>query len=55
MKKIDLIKLLEKLQAEAANDGDWEDLHMQADKALLEYINVPEISAAFEALPRWYA
>lgn len=32
-----------------------EDFHHRADWALLEYINDPEITAAYRAIQRWYA
>ena len=34
---------------------DPEGAHLDADRALLEYIGDPEISAAFEAIEKWYA
>jgi hypothetical protein len=34
---------------------DHEGAHYNADMALLEYINDPEITAAFEAIRRWYS
>jgi hypothetical protein len=34
--------------------GGEED-HMTADELLLRLIGDPEITAAFEALPKWYA
>lgn len=35
--------------------GDEEMDHIHADKALLEYINDPEITDAFEKIDKWYA
>lgn len=35
--------------------GDTESDHSRADDALLAFINDPAITAAFEALERWYA
>lgn len=34
---------------------DPEDAHGSADEALLEFINDPEITEAFEMVPKWYA
>lgn len=34
---------------------DPESAHEQADDLLLEYINDPEVTAAFEAIKKWYA
>jgi hypothetical protein len=45
-------ELLEKLRNPT---GDTERDHAAADRWLLEYINDPEITAAFEALDKWYA
>lgn len=35
--------------------GDVEEAHIAADKALLAYIDDPEVTAAFVDLERWYA
>ncbi len=38
--------------------GEWineESGHREADKALLDYINDPEIREAYERIPKWYA
>lgn len=35
--------------------GDPEIGHAKADEALLAFINDKDITAAFEAVPRWYA
>ena len=37
------------------NDPDIEDAHANADQLLLEYINDPAVSVAFDALEKWYA
>lgn len=37
------------------HSGDEEVDHLDADGALLEYINDPEISQAFNEIPKWYA
>lgn len=49
MSRDELLAILRK------NDGDYETLHIDADEALLEYINDPEITEAFESVRRWYA
>lgn len=36
-------------------ESDFEDAHVRADRLLLELINDPEVSAAFEAVGKWYA
>lgn len=36
-------------------NDDPENAHLSADQALLAYINDPEITRAFEAVPKWYA
>jgi hypothetical protein len=46
--------LLAKLR-EAAASGDTEGGHLDADQALLGFINDAEITAAYEEIPRWYA
>jgi len=46
--------LLDKLRLAAKKpDGD-ETAHIDADDALLEYIDDPVIRRAFEKVPRWY-
>jgi hypothetical protein len=35
--------------------SNYEHGHSVADRALLAYINDPDISAAFEAVGKWYA
>jgi len=35
--------------------GDEEDDHLEADDALLAFIDDPEITEAFAALTRWYS
>lgn len=34
---------------------DAEYAHTEADELLLSYIDDPEVTAAFEATPRWYS
>ena len=47
-------KLLEVLR-NLKDIGDSENGHVEADFALLNYINDDEITEAFKAVPRWYA
>jgi len=47
-------ELLERLRA-CAKNGDTEIAHSDADDALIEYINDPEITEAYEAVSKWYA
>lgn len=35
--------------------GDPENDHAEADRLLLDFINDPEIAAAYKAIPKWYA
>lgn len=46
-------ELLAKLQT--LMEGDTEENHLDADVALLEYINDPEITAVYREIPKWYA
>ncbi len=46
-----LIERLERL----ASLNDRESAHGEADDALIEYINDPEIAAAYSAIEKWYA
>lgn len=48
---------LERLIAdlEACNSGDEEGGHGNADRLLLEYINDPRVTEAYDAIDRWYA
>lgn len=47
--------LLKVLRALARPPVDEEVAHADADKALLDYIDDPEITKAYEAIPKWYA
>lgn len=47
-------KLLVALR-ELGEPGDPEYAHGEADRLLLDYLNDPEITAAYEAITRWYA
>ena len=51
-------ELLEKLREQHCPLGEFcdaEDRHFSADMLLLDYIDDPEIRAAFLAVKRWYA
>lgn len=41
--------------ADARDMADTEVAHQRADDALLDYIDDPDIRAAFTALKKWYA
>ena len=41
--------------AECAACGDNEMAHSEADTALIEFINDPEITKAYDAVGKWYA
>ncbi len=47
-------ELLAKL-AVIAQDGDQERAHGDADDALIEYINDPDVKAAYDDIDKWYA
>lgn len=56
-------ELIEKLE-EAANTSitykgnkhlDVECAHIEADKLLIEFINDPDVTQAYDAVPKWYA
>lgn len=46
-------ELLEKLRS--FHTDDEESDHVNADDALIEYINDPEVTEAFNAIKKWYA
>ena len=48
-------ELLELLRSMAGDSPDPEESHMQADDALIEFINDPEIAAAYNEITKWYA
>jgi hypothetical protein len=50
MTKEELLKALSE-----CDEGDEEVNHVKADDLLLEYINDPEITLAFESIDKWYA
>jgi hypothetical protein len=41
--------------ARCKEDGDIEGGHIDADKALIEFINDPDITKAYATIPKWYA
>lgn len=47
-------ELLAKLK-ELKSNSDCEDAHIEADDALLDYINDQEISESYGAIGKWYA
>lgn len=47
-------KLIEKLKT-LEKYGDPEMAHVEADKAIIEYINDKEIKEAFDDITKWYA
>lgn len=53
MTKQELLEILKKL--EERETYDIELVHIEADNALIEYINDPEIKKAYEEIPKWYA
>ncbi len=49
-------ELIEKLKSLAElSEHDEERAHGEADEVLLQYINDPDVSEAFEKIDRWYA
>lgn len=53
MTKQELIEKLKQIAHE--HEGDPEVAHIEADNALLEYINDMEIIEAFDSIAKWYA
>lgn len=49
----ELLKILE--EAAAMSSWDEERAHIDADMALLDYIDDDEIRQAFDSVNRWYA
>jgi hypothetical protein len=47
-------ELLDKLR-ECAKSDDIESAHYDADNAMLDYINDPEIRKAYSKIEKWYA
>ena len=55
MTKEELLQKLRAIERGTPNKySDEEDDHKDADFALLEYINDPEITAAFDSINKWY-
>ncbi|MCL2393260.1 MAG: hypothetical protein FWC87_01125 [Acidimicrobiaceae bacterium] len=56
---MDRAALLAKLreQAKLVEEERWnlEDTHWAADRALLEYIDDPEITEAYDSFDKWYS
>lgn len=50
MKKETLIEKLKKLE-----HGDEEINHSNADDLLLEFIDIPQVTEAFNKIDKWYA
>ena len=55
LKKISRQALFLRLKQIRDNCGDTETAHIQADRALLAFIDDPEITLAYNAVERWYA
>ena len=53
MKEVDI--LLQRLKKIKDHKESAVENHIQADWALLRYINVPEITQIFNEIPKWYA
>ena len=51
MSKEELLQVLK----DCAASYDQEGAHIEADEALIRYINDPEITEAFNAIDKWYA
>ena len=48
-------QLLAVLRELGSRKTDPEGNHMSADKALLDYIDDPDVTKAFEAIEKWYS
>ena len=48
-------ELLTLLRGWEGDTGDQEWVHMEADDALIAYINDPEITEAYNNIGKWYA
>lgn len=59
MKIEELVKKLKDLEKTCINETykwyDAEKGHMEADQLLLQYINNPEVTEAFNDLEKWYS
>ena len=54
-KFLNKLRLLEFLIELNRLNFDEEEAHVLADKALLKFINDPEVTEAFEDINKWYA
>lgn len=55
MKKEELIQKLNLFAERAERDrGEIPDIHIQAEMALLEFINDPEVTEAWNKIEMWY-
>lgn len=52
-KRLKLIADLRELTRRKSRDT--ESIHQEADQLLLRFINDPEVTAAYKAVPKWYA
>lgn len=50
---LELVTKLRELKADP--EGNPEGRHVDADELLLDYINDPDVRAAFEDIEKWYA
>lgn len=48
-------ELIQRLVEISEQFDDIEVSHIEADKALLEYINDEAVTDAFDVVPKWYA
>lgn len=53
MEKKELIERLENIKKEYW--WDTEEAHVEADSALIEYINDEEVTKAYDNIDKWYA
>ena len=53
MTKQELIKQLKALANSVT--GDEEEWHFAADQLLLDFINDPDVTETYEAIPKWYS
>lgn len=55
MSRLNREELLTQLWSLKGDTGDLESAHLEADRALLNYIGDTEITEAFDAIGKWYA
>lgn len=53
--KDELLEILKDCKEDPNGYSDREYDHIAADKALLDYINDPEVTKAFNDIYKWYA